>query len=72
MIAPMSAGEIPQRLTPDGAFVVQFTTGTDLGAGPVSGRVEHVQSGRAAQFASLDELLRFVGGILARRPAATS
>lgn len=72
MIAAMTAGDTSQRLSPDGAFVVQFTTGTDLAAGPVSGRVEHVQSGRAAQFASLDELLRFVGTILARRAAATS
>lgn len=65
-------GDTSQRLSPDGAFVVQFTTGTDLAAGPVSGRVEHVQSGRAAQFGSLDELLRFVGTILARRETATS
>jgi hypothetical protein len=53
-----------RRLTPDGAFVVQFETGSDLDAGSVGGRVEHVQSGRAAQFASLDELLRFVGTTL--------
>ena len=72
MIAAMTAGDTSQRLSPDGAFVVQFATGTDLAAGPVSVRVEHVQSGRAAQFGSLDELLRFVGTILARREAATS
>lgn len=64
-------GDAP-RLTPDGAFVVQFEAGTDLTAGPVGGRVEHVQSGRAAQFASVDELLRFVGTVLGPGKAATS
>ena len=55
-----------RRLTPDGAFVVQFEVGTDLEAGLVGGRVEHVQSGNAAQFASLEELLGFVGTVLAQ------
>jgi hypothetical protein len=53
------------RLPPNRAFVVQFEDGTDLAAGLVGGRVEHVQSGRAAQFASIDELLQFVGSLLA-------
>ncbi|MGH7786384.1 MAG: hypothetical protein ACRERC_05925 [Candidatus Binatia bacterium] len=52
------------RLTPQGAFVVQFRTGTDLRAGAVRGRVEHVLSGRAAHFASVDDLLRFVDRVL--------
>jgi hypothetical protein len=60
------------RLTPDGAFVVQFETGSDLAGGSVGGRVEHIQSGRAAQFHSLDELLRFVGTMLARIQPASS
>jgi hypothetical protein len=67
-----SHGGATPRLTPDGAFVVQFEAGTDLVVGPVGGRVEHVQSGRAAQFASVDELLRFVGTVLGPGKAATS
>jgi hypothetical protein len=67
-----SRDDATHRLSLDGAFVVQFVAGTDLTAGPVGGRVEHVQSGRAAQFASLDELLHFVGTMLARTEPATS
>lgn len=55
----------PHRLTPDGAFVVQFEAGTDIASGPVGGRVEHVQSGRAAHFGSIDELLHFLTATLA-------
>jgi hypothetical protein len=51
----------------DGAFVVQFLAGSDLGAGSVGGRVEHVASGRTARFASVDELLRFFSDLLATR-----
>lgn len=60
-----TARDSERRLSQDGAFVVQFLAGSDLGAGSVGGRVEHVASGRNARFASLDELLRFVGDILA-------
>lgn len=65
-MSPKPPSSAERRLTPDGAFVVQFEAGTDLGAGSVGGRVEHVQTGRAAQFASLDELLGFVGTVLAQ------
>ena len=53
-------------LTPAGAFVLQFRADSDPLAGRVGGRVEHVQSGRAAHFASIDELLRFVASALAQ------
>ncbi len=39
-----------------GAFVVQFRTVTDFESGRVEGRVEHIASGRAAHFISLEEL----------------
>jgi hypothetical protein len=58
-----------KRLNPQGAFVVQFVSGSNLEAGAVGGRVEHVATGRHARFYSIDELLRFLGEELAR-PAA--
>ena len=42
------------------AFVVQFRVGTDIEWGPFEGRVEHVVSGQATHFHSLDELLAFM------------
>ncbi len=53
-------------LMPGGAFVVQFRADSDPLADQVGGRVEHIQSGRAAHFASLDELLGFVSSALAQ------
>ena len=47
-----------------GAFVVQFRPETDVRAGRLEGRVEHIASYRAARFSSLDELLAFVAGVL--------
>ena len=43
------------------AFVVQFRAETDVERGRFVGRVEHVVSGQAAHFASLEELLAFMG-----------
>jgi hypothetical protein len=40
-----------------GAFVLQFRSATDFGAGRVEGRVEHVASGMTAHFESPTELL---------------
>jgi hypothetical protein len=50
------------------AFVVQFDTGSVIGGGPVCGRAEHVASGRAVRFRSLEELLAFFGHELASCP----
>lgn len=47
------------------AFVVQFRDETDLAAGRLDGKVEHISSYRAARFHSLDELLAFIGRVLA-------
>jgi hypothetical protein len=41
------------------AFVVQLRADADLPRGRVQGRVEHVISGTAARFESLDQLLGF-------------
>ena len=47
------------------AFVIQFREGTDIEAGRVEGKVEHIASFKASRFQSLDELLAFVARILA-------
>lgn len=55
-----------KRLSPQAAFVVQFVSGSRLDGGTVDGRVEHVASGRSARFDSVDQLLRFLGEVLAQ------
>ena len=46
------------------AFVVQFRAETELERGRCTGRVEHVVSGQATHFASLEELLAFMARVL--------
>ena len=46
------------------AFVLQFTAQADVTQGVFTGRVEHVESGQAVRFATLDELLVFLGRVL--------
>ena len=48
-----------------GAFVLQLGPETDIGAGRLVGRVEHVASTRSARFGSLDELLAALRDMLA-------
>jgi hypothetical protein len=48
----------------EGAFVVHFRPETDIRAGRLEGRVEHIASYKAARFHSLDELLAFVATVL--------
>jgi hypothetical protein len=52
-------------LLPQWAFVVQFRAETDVERGACTGRVEHVVSGQAAHFQSLEELLAFIARVLA-------
>ena len=42
------------------AFVIQFRPETDIESGIFEGKVEHVASGKATRFHSLDELLGFI------------
>jgi hypothetical protein len=51
-------------LSPYRAFVVQFHRRTNVARGCIKGRVEHVVSGQATHFASLDELLAFIEQVL--------
>ena len=43
-----------------GAFVVQFRTDSILGEGALSGRIEHVASGRSVVFHSRAELMELL------------
>ena len=56
-------GQAP--LSVHGAFVVHFRTNSDVTHGRMAGRVEHIASGQAAHFASLEELLVFIARVLA-------
>jgi hypothetical protein len=47
------------------AFVVHFRVDSDVAGGRLAGRVEHVVSGQATHFASLEELLAFMARVLA-------
>ncbi len=47
-------------LSPHWAFVVQFRVGTEVEQGQVTGRVEHIVSGQAVHFQSVEELWAFL------------
>jgi hypothetical protein len=46
------------------AFVVQFRETTDIEAGRVEGKIEHISSYQATRFQSVEELLAFVARVL--------
>jgi hypothetical protein len=46
------------------AFVVQFRIETELEHDCFTGRVEHVQSGQATKFSSVEELVAFFACVL--------
>ena len=56
--------ERPAPLAAGHAFVVQFRTDTDVQQGHITGRVEHIISGQASHFSSLDDLLAFIDRVL--------
>jgi hypothetical protein len=47
------------------SFVVQFRESTDIEAGRLEGRVEHIASYQTVRFHSVDELLAFISRVLA-------
>jgi hypothetical protein len=63
MVPPTAASNL---LPIHRAFVVQLYATTDIDGGQVAGRVEHVVSGQATHFPSLDVLLAFITTILRR------
>jgi hypothetical protein len=52
------------------SFILRLYRGVDLDAGEFSGLVEHVVSGEASEFRSVDDLLNFIGRFL--RPTSPS
>jgi len=46
------------------AFVIQFRPETDVEAGRLEGKVEHIASYEAKRFCSLEELLSFIAKML--------
>lgn len=67
----MTEGPIPpdpavdRPLPVERAFVVQLHATAVAAHGQLTGRVEHVLSGQAAHFHTLDELLAFMARVLA-------
>ena len=46
------------------SIVLQFRADADLSSDDMAGRVEHVTSGRAERFESMDELMAFLAHVL--------
>jgi hypothetical protein len=68
----MSAQHKPAHLSVHHAFVVQFRSDTAVEQGNLAGRVEHVVSGQATDFQSLETLLTCIAQVLkAERESAT-
>lgn len=66
----MQPGNVPQKLSPDAAFVVHLLPEVgDSPASGVSGRVEHVATGKALRFGSSTELLEFMHRVVAEKSA---
>lgn len=57
---PPTATIVDAPLSPRWAFVVQLREGTTLTSETIYGRVEHVVSGQAILFTSLEELRLFM------------
>lgn len=51
-------------LTPERAFVIQFHVNANVEKGHMTGRIEHVVSGQATHFESLEALLAFITRVL--------
>ena len=58
-------GEEP-LLSPQRAFVLQFYPETSISRKQFRGRIEHVLSGQATQFDSLDAILQFLEQLLSQ------
>ena len=66
------AADNPAPLSVTRAFVVQLRTDTAVEQGALAGRVEHVVSGQATDFESLETLLAFMGLGSPRRPLSAT
>ena len=66
----MADASVTAGLPPDWAFVVQLRGGTPFAAALLRGRVEHVASGRACDFESLEAMRVFMELVMVLPPAA--
>ena len=57
----------PDTLSIHRSFILRLYPNVDLDAGEISGWVEHVVSGEAGEFRSVEELLRFIRNYCAAR-----
>ena len=57
-------GELAHPLPAQRAFLVQVHAHAAVAQGGLAGRVEHVVSGQATHFASVEELLAFMARVL--------
>jgi hypothetical protein len=60
------SGRNRQPLPFERAFVIQIRADADLAGGAVRGRAEHLSTGAAAAFDSLDELVAWMNSTVAR------
>lgn len=58
----------PGPFPPDWAFVLQLRAQTPFAAERLCGRIEHVQSGQAGLFASLEEARAFMERVMTPPP----
>ncbi len=70
-VAVVSSQDGDPSLPADQAFVVRFRGGADPTSGDVSGKIEHVRSGRGIRFGSYGDMLDFIRRILAERAGTT-
>jgi hypothetical protein len=61
-----SDGRPRAPLPAERAFVVQLRADADLGSGAITGRIEHVSSGAAALFDSVEQLIAWMRDAVAR------
>ena len=57
-------GRVPAALPFERAFVVQLRGDVDIAGGAVRGRIEHLSSGAAAVFDSVEELVAWMRNAL--------
>ncbi len=61
---PTAPAQFLAPLSPHWAFVVQLRHGTPLKPDQMQGRIEHIVSGQATTFSSLDEARAFMEQVL--------
>jgi hypothetical protein len=64
-VTPVPATRFPAPLSPRWAFVVQLREGSTLTPEGMQGRVEHIVSGEATLFSSLEDVRAFMEHALA-------